>query len=35
VLHRLSASGQFPLIEQLPDASGELRVLLAQHSVTS
>src|SRR5439155_455322 len=35
VLHRLSASGQFPLIEQLPDASGELRVLLARHSVTS
>jgi len=35
VLHRLSASGQFPLIEELPDASGELRVLLARHSVTS
>ncbi|HEV8315074.1 MAG TPA: peptide chain release factor N(5)-glutamine methyltransferase [Burkholderiaceae bacterium] len=35
VMHRLSASGQFPLIEQRPDASGELRVLLAQHSVTS
>lgn len=35
VLHRLSASGQFPLIEQLPDASGELRALIAQHSVTS
>jgi release factor glutamine methyltransferase len=35
VMHRLSAGGQFPLIEQWPDASGELRVLLAQHSVTS
>ena len=34
VLHRLSVSGRFPVIEQLPDASGELRVLLAQHAVT-
>jgi release factor glutamine methyltransferase len=35
MLHRLTASGHFPVIEQLTDASGDLRVLLSKHSITS